>query len=199
MLTAKTEVEAGRPVPYRINAAGNVSVVMNGERVRLNLTGEERSLLRGARQRANTLDTPEGVARAEADAQAILRKGVERLRTEALPMIEKPGVAVAQARLERQLASTGQLSARDIQREFGVSFSEANRLRDRLIVKNAAKLRELYQRNQSIAADTAKKLMVVGRPEAEAKAAGKLVQALYETHAARFQGAAAREQSSTPR
>jgi len=188
VLTAKTEVEAGRPVPYRINAAGNVSVVMNGERVRLNLTGEERSLLRGARQRANTLDTPEGVARAEADAQAILRKGVERLRTEALPMIEKPGVAVAQARLERQLASTGQLSARDIQREFGVSFSEANRLRDRLIVKNAAKLRELYQRNQSIAADTAKKLMVVGRPEAEAKAAGKLVQALYETHAARFQG-----------
>ncbi len=188
IITAKTEAEAGRPVPYTTSASGRVHVVMDGESVPLDLTAAERKMVRAAEHAGNLENRAEEVARHSADVQSILRKGIERLKTEALPMAEKPGVAEAQARLERQLSTTGQLSSSQIQREFGVGFSEANRLRDRLIQKNAAKLRELYQRNQSIAADTEKKLVTAGRPEAEAKAAGKIVQALYETHAARFQG-----------
>ena len=187
ILAAKTD--AG-PLPYRVNNAGNVSVVMDGERVRLDLSGEERAALRNAEQRRNASVRAEDVARHDADVQAILRKGVDRLRAEALPvrLEEKPGIAVASARLERELTATGNISTSDIQRDFAVGFTEANRIRDRMVAKNAEKLRTLYQRNGTISTDTARKLVLAGRPEAEAKAAARILQSMYEAHAARFKG-----------
>ena len=190
ILSAKTDAEAGKPLPYRVNNAGNVSVIMDGERVRLNLTGEERSILRNAEQRRNASVRAEDVARYDADVQTMLRRGVERLRAEALPLrLEaKPGIAAAAARLERELVSVGILSTSDIQRDFVVGFTEANRIRDRMIAKNADKLRTLYQRNGTISTDMARKLVLAGRPEAEAKAAARILQSMYEAHAARFKG-----------
>lgn len=187
---AKTDAEAGRPLPYRINQSGRVSVIMDGERVRLDLTPEERAHLRTAEHKRNLANRAEDVARHDADVQAILRRGVERLRVEALPirLEEKPGIAAASARLERELTSTGNLSTSDIQREFAVGFTDANRIRDRMIAKNAEKLRTLYQRNGTISTDAVQKLMLAGRPEAEAKAAARILQSMYEAHAARFRG-----------
>jgi len=187
---AKTDAEAGRPLPYRVNQSGRVSVMMDGERVRLDLTAEERSMLRAAEHERNLANRAEDVARHDADVQAILRRGVDRLRVEALPirLEEKPGIAAAAARLEKELTSTGILSTSDIQRDFAVGFTEANRIRDRMIAKNAEKLRTLYQRNGTISTDAAQKLMLAGRPEAEAKAAARILQSMYEAHAARFKG-----------
>jgi hypothetical protein len=190
ILAAKTDAEAGKPLPYRVNNAGNVSVVMDGERVRLDLSGEERTALRNAEQRRNAAVRAEDVARHDADVQAILRQGVDRLRTEALPirLEEKPGIAAAAARLERELTTTGNLSTSDIQRDLAVGFTEANRIRDRMIAKNADALRTLYQRNGTISTDAAQKLVLAGRPETEAKAAARILQSMYEAHAARFKG-----------
>ena len=190
ILAAKTDAEAGKPLPYRISNAGNVSVVIDGERVRLDLSGEERSTLRLAEQRRNAAVRAEDVARHDADVQDVLRQGVDRLRTEALPirLEEKPGIAEAASRLERELTTTGNLSTSDIQRDFAVGFTEANRIRDRMVAKNADALRTLYQRNSTISTDMAAKLQLAGRPEAEAKAAARILQSMYEAHAARFKG-----------
>ena len=190
ILNAKTDAEAGKLLPYHVSSSGRVSVAMDGERVRLDLTPEERSALRAAERRRDTSNRAEDVARHDADVQAILRRGVGRLRAEALPirLEEKPGIAAAADRLERELTSTGNLSTSDIQRDFAVGFTEANYIRDRMIAKNAEKLRTLYQRNGTISTDAAQKLMVAGRPEAEAKAAARILQSMYEAHAARFRG-----------
>ncbi len=90
---------------------------------------------------------------------------------------------VAQAR--KILQEEGRLTDARLNREFGISSDEARQI---IAEVQPRPVVNLLQRAPTIARDVERQLVEVGRPRAEARANAALVQAHYETRAARFEG-----------